>query len=148
MYETDVSGGSNSQLVGVGSVRQAQHDVGQVAPVRARPLGDVPDAQLHQWAHLLTDVVPQHGLVLLRAKLWIGHNTIGEGSKLKMKSSRFWRFKNKKLSRQFTRFSRSLIRPTSLTTSLILNLSRIWRLLENFWSRLYRSPFRALVRRR
>ena len=65
-----------------------------------------------------------------------------------MNSGRFWRLKNKKLSRQFTSFSRNLIRPMSLTSSLILNLSRIWRLLENFWSpvepfwshwRLYRS---------
>jgi len=42
----------------------AQLDVGQVSPVGARDERDVLHADVHQRAHVLTDVVPQHGLVL------------------------------------------------------------------------------------
>ena len=50
-----------------------------------------------------------------------GAGDVGQGSKLEMKSCRFWRLRTRNLVSQFTSFSRNLIGPTSL----ILSLSRV-----------------------
>lgn len=61
---------TNLQFLCECPIRQSNHHVGKVTPVRATSCGYVGYSSLNKWSHVLADVISQYGLTLVPPHLY------------------------------------------------------------------------------